>query len=35
VVTELKERLRKKFDAAMSEKKALEEKANKTRRKMD
>lgn len=34
-VTELKERLRKKFDAQMAEKKALEEKANKTRRKMD
>jgi dynein heavy chain, axonemal len=34
-VTDLKERLRKKFDAQMAEKKALEEKANKTRRKMD
>jgi dynein heavy chain len=34
-VTELKEKLRKKFDGQMAEKKSLEEKANKTRRKMD
>jgi hypothetical protein len=34
-VTELKEALRKKFDAQMAEKNALLEKANKTRRKMD
>jgi len=34
-VTELKERLRKKFDAQMAEKNALLDKANKTRRKMD
>ena len=34
-VTELKERLRKSFDAQMADKRALEEKANKTRRKMD
>lgn len=34
-VTALKERLRKKFDAQMSEKTALQEKAAKTRKKMD
>jgi dynein heavy chain len=33
-VTELKETLRKKFDAQMAEKQALEERASKTRRKM-
>jgi len=34
-VTALKERLRKKFDAQMSEKNALQERAAKTRKKMD
>jgi hypothetical protein len=34
-VNELQAALRRKFDASMGEKKALEEKANKTRRKMD
>lgn len=34
-VKELKDRLRRKFDAAMGEKTALQEKAAKTRKKMD
>lgn len=34
-VTELKERLRKKFDSQMAEKNALQERAQKTRKKMD
>jgi phage shock protein A len=34
-VTALKERLRKKFDAQMAEKNALQERAAKTRKKMD